>query len=295
VLDDTALGALLTGLRSILRFVPGTETTLELNPGDLTGPRAHRLRGMGFDRVSVGVQSFSDADLRVLGRRHTASRAIETVSALREAAIPSVGIDLMYGIPGQTEESWGRTLDLATSLGPVHLSCYQLTVAPDTVFSNVRLPGEDRLARLFLATSDRLESAGWEHYEVSNYALPGLRSRHNLKYWQHVPYLGLGPGAHSFDGRRRWWNPKSIGTWATSLGQGRDPAEASETLSDEQLRLESVMLGLRTSDGIAIERLSSTADVAPLVQSGHIRIGNGRIRPTRLGMLVADRLALELG
>ncbi len=209
---------------------------VECNPGDVTRREAEAFKGMGFNRVNLGVQSFDDDELAFLGRRHTAEEAVKAFETLRATGFENVGLDLVYGLPGQGEQAWVRNLRQAMELEPEHLSCYQLTIEKGTVFSEMVqdgrliLPTESRLQRemaaLFLMTSRFLESKGYIHYEVSNFARGEARvSRHNLKYWRHVPYLGLGPAAHSFRGATRWWNVRSMDRYLTLLQSGRSPVE----------------------------------------------------------------------
>ena len=304
VLSDAQLARLMDGLRGAVRVAPDAEVTIEANPGDVTVDRLRALRAMGFNRLSLGVQSFRDKELRFLGRRHTADEALAAFQAARDAGFDNVGIDLIWGLSVASEKHWRRVLAQAVALRPEHLSCYQLTIEEGTRLGNLHesgrlpLPAEDALVAQFLAMSEVLTAAGYEHYEVSNFALPGRRSRHNGKYWNHTPYLGLGPAAHSFAGRRRWWNLRSVDAYCLAVREGRAPIDGSEDLTDDQLRLETLALGLRTSDGIALSVLAGTpgldAKLAPLIEAGWVRVENGRLLPTTRGLLVADRLPLEL-
>ncbi|MBM4396845.1 MAG: radical SAM family heme chaperone HemW [Deltaproteobacteria bacterium] len=273
------------------------EATVEANPGDLDPGRLVRLRAAGFDRLSLGVQSLDDSDLRVLGRRHSAADAVRAFRDARAAGFANAGIDLIRGVPGQSSAAFIDVLDRAVALAPAHVSVYDLTVEEGTPFASrgVAPPCEDDAADLFLATSGRLVAAGYEHYEVSNFARgPTLRSRHNSRYWNRMPYLGVGPAAHSFDGARRWWNPRSVERWLAAVEAGRDPAEGGETLTPEQARLESLALGLRTLDGIDAALVGDPAALRRLHAGGLLEIVEGRVRPTVRGMLAADRLARDL-
>lgn len=285
------------------------ERTVECNPGDVTREKARALKGMGFNRVNLGVQSFDDHELGFLGRRHTAEEAVMAFDALRDAGFENVGVDLVYGLPGQREQGWMKNLRQAMELQPEHLSCYQLTIEKGTVFSEMVeegrliLPAESRLQRemsaLFLMTSRFLEREGYTHYEVSNFARGENRvSRHNLKYWRHVPYLGLGPSAHSFRYATRWWNVRSMDRYLSLLQSGRSPVEGTEDLTPEQLTLEAIALGLRTRDGCHERVLPSEPRVreslSMLTRSGFLSRRGHRIVPTRKGYLVADSLPLYL-
>ncbi len=302
LLPEDLLAGLVQGLRGALPFAPDVECTIEANPADVTRGRAAAWRTLGVNRASLGVQSFDDDDLRFLGRRHDAAGAVAALDALRAAGFEDVGIDLIYGLPGQTRQSWRATLDRALSFRPTHLSCYGLTVEPRTPLARLVRTGrvvpadESTFEARFLETSDVLSSRGYVHYEVSNFALgEGRQSRHNGKYWRHVPYLGLGPAAHSFDGARRWWNVRSVEAWVGRIARGRLPTAASERPTAEQRRLEILALGFRTRRGVELSVLRETPSSAAILESqvadGRLVVDAGRARPTVRGMLVADALA----
>lgn len=305
-LPPDLLARLLASARRIAGQARGNgdlEFTVELNPADVDDALLEILAGAGVSRISLGVQSFDDGELSWLGRRHDPASAERAIASIRAAGFAGLGLDLLQGLPGQTGERFGRSLDRALESAPEHLSCYCLTVADKTPLgaqvarAEVRLPGEDELADLFLQTSQALTRAGYEHYEVSNFArTPGLRSRHNQKYWAREPVLGLGPGAHSFDGRCRWWNHADLDEYHEALQAGLRPAAGLEELTDEQMRLERLALGLRTADGVAMEAVGSgrEAQLARIVADGLARIAGGRLRPSLRGMLVADGLARQL-
>lgn len=302
-LDDLAF--LMDSLFEAFSFLPDTEITIEANPGDVTNDFIAGIEAMGFNRVSLGVQSFDDRELAFLRRRHNAAEAVATLEKLKTSRIGNVGVDLMYGLDGQSLERWRRTLERALQYGPEHISCYQLTIADGTNFG--RMKEEGRIASLseeegrafFLATARFLEGRGYLHYEISSFSHgTGTRSRHNSKYWDHSPYLGLGPSAHSYQGKRRWWNTRSVAAYVEGLEEGRSPVEGEETLSSEQLTIETLSLGLRTSRGVALSEIPdhpALGDVLSELQaSGHVLIEDGRICPTTLGFLVADRLPLSI-
>jgi len=309
VLGPRDLGRILEALVRHLDLSQCVEWTIECNPGDVTRDGAMALKAMGFNRVNLGVQSFDDEDLTFLGRRHAAQEAVKAFETIRSAGFDNVGLDLVYGLPGQSQRAWLKNLRQAVELAPEHLSCYQLTIEKATVFSEMVedgrliLPAESRLQRqmagLFLVTSRFLEGAGYIHYEVSNFARGETRvSRHNLKYWRHIPYLGLGPSAHSFRGATRWWNVRSMDQYLSLLRTGRSAVEGSEDLSHEQLTLESIALGLRTREGCPDGAISSGPRVrqslSMLMQSGLLVRRGHHIAPTRKGYLVADSLPLYL-
>ena len=311
VLSPEQIEKILAGIQKLYRLAPETEFTLEANPADVDLLFLHSLRDLGITRLNLGVQSFDPQSLTFLSRRHTDRQAVEAVHASRKAGFDHLGLDLIYGMPGQTMESWLDTLDRATALSPEHLSCYQLTFEEETAMGkscrrgDFSPPGEDDLFRFFMVTSERLGNAGFIHYEVSNFARGVLyASRHNQKYWDHTPYLGLGPSAHSFSGSTRWWNTRSLTTYLARLKSGILPVEEKENLTGEQLRLEAWSLGLRTSKGIDMEDFSARYGGAPfspssevmarLQKEGLLTVQDGRIRPTRAGLAIADTLALLL-
>lgn len=284
-------------------FAPNTEFTIEANPGDLTPEKADGLKAMGFNRVNLGVQSFNAQELLFLGRRHTGEEAQSALKTLRASGFDNVGVDLMYGFEGQSLKGWINTLNRTLTFRPEHISCYQLTFERRTPFWSMRTKGvirpigEEEERSFFLATSRFLEEKGYIHYEVSNFARKKTYySRHNYKYWHHVPYLGLGPSAHSFQNRTRWWNFRSIRRYCEALEDHKAPVEGYEDLTNDQMRLESIALGLRTRDGFAIQETdldSQSADMLSRLQSsGFLNIKKDRIVPTRKGFLVADHLPL---
>ncbi len=302
-LDEKQLAALFRKLHEHFRFSAAAEITIEANPDDIDGPRAAGLKSLGINRLSLGVQSFDDGELAFLQRRHTSAGAQDALEAAISAGFSNIGIDLMYGLPGQTQGTWLATLERALSFNPAHLSCYELTPEGETPLrrmvdtGRILLPGEEAERDFFLATSLFLEAHGFTHYEVSNFAGPGrLYCRHNQKYWTHVEYLGLGPAAHSFDGTGRWWNYRSLQRYCDALTRGMRPVEGEELLTPEQLELESLYLGLRTKRGVRLPSLrkESLPVVRELKRAGLVTIRAGRLCPSRLGYLVADSLPLLL-
>lgn len=303
VLPLALLERLLLGLRRFFRFAHGCEATLEANPGDVDRERAGAWRALGFNRLSLGVQSFSDPELVFLGRRHDARAARRALAIARDAGFSNLGVDLLYGWRGQDENVLRRTLGEVARFAPEHVSCYQLTIEEGTPFfrRNETRPlaaPEEEQAERFLRVSEFLGSRGFEHYEVSNFARGRrYRSRHNQKYWRRLPTLGLGPAAHSFDGDRRWWNFRSLARYLEAVEAAGEGREGEETLDRGQARDEQLLLGLRTSDGVGVPLLSEAARkrvFSTFVPQGLLEVRRGRLRPTPRGMLLADRLALEL-
>ena len=302
------LEKLISDIRKTMVISSDAEITVEANPADIDAAFLTALCSAGVNRLNIGVQSFDNGILGFLGRRHDRRLAIAAVRAARIAGIENIGIDLIYGVPGQEMPGWLSTLREAVALDCDHLSCYQLTLEGRTplaqrcIRDQIALPGESLQADFFYKTSEFLEDKGYVHYEVSNFALPGRESRHNRKYWSHVPYLGLGPAAHSFSGRERRWNRCSVGVYIGDLESKREPIESREILNDEQLCLEALFLGFRTCRGICLEtfRIRYGRDLLAekrdllirLYREGLIDIRDGFLRPTLAGMAVADSLSL---
>jgi len=315
-LGADVLAGTLEALRDALPVEPDAWILFEANPEDATSPSLRLWRELGVRTLSLGVQSFDAASLRFLGRRHDPERARESVRLAREAGFDTVSLDLIYGLPDQTPKALRRDLEAALTLAPDHLSCYQLTVHRGTWFGRLAKRGEleelpdPRQAELFELVHRLLADAGYPAYEVSNFARsPEHRSKHNPKYWRHVPYLGLGPSAHSFGGLqgdpgsptgRRWWNERTLTRWAEKLERGERPVAASEELGPEELALEALALALRTPEGLEIAAFRKrygrdpTADrtvCERLVEAGYLELGDGWLRPTSEGLAVADGLA----
>ncbi len=302
-LSMEVLKSLMTFLFGHFHLTPNAEITLEANPCDITRHKATALKSLGFNRINLGVQSFNNDVLRFLGRGHSAEKAEEAIGHLRSAGFQNIGLDLIYGLKAQPMKGWTDTLHRALTFQPEHLSCYQLTLEKGTVFERrshgkemITLP-EKAAAAHFLATSKLLESRGYHHYEVSNFARgKDFEAYHNRKYWRHIPYLGLGPSAHSFDGKKRWWNMRSVKKYRAALLKGRLPIEGRETLTKEQLYLESLALGFRTRRGVDLKSLTLTPTsretLLMLRERGLLKIVDGRAAPTLRGYLLADHLPL---
>jgi oxygen-independent coproporphyrinogen-3 oxidase len=289
-------------------LTPSCRVFLEANPEDVTEPALASWKEAGIRTLSLGIQSLDPDALRFLGRRHTAEESSRAVTLAREAGFGTLSLDLIYGLPGQSEAAWRRDLERALALSPDHLSCYQLTVHENTRFGRMRRAGRlgrsdlDAEADLFRLTHRICEDNGMEGYEVSNFArAPEHRSRHNEKYWDHVSYLGIGPSAHSFDGRARSWNERSFFDWERLVASGTLPVAGSESLDDQALLLETLMLRLRTRDGVDLARFEgrfgvSLVDANPsavgsALEEGLIVVDRNRLRPTLDGLAVADSLA----
>jgi oxygen-independent coproporphyrinogen-3 oxidase len=306
LLGISRLDRLLTELSRRFSLSPACEITLEANPGSLSSEAPSSLARLGINRLSIGVQSLHDPSLRSLGRRHTAKQAFQLVQAALDAGL-RVSVDLLYALPGQSMAQWRRDLHRVVSWGMHHMSCYELTVEPGTPLAQdvhrgtVAMPGEPARVRFFRTTHRTLAELGFPAYEISSFAgMPEWRSRHNQAYWNHSPYLGLGPGAHSLLGRVRQANPADLTEWYSPLATGAVPHRFTETLDDQQVLLEAVMLGLRTAEGLSIAAIQAMSDrptfsamthrAETLEKQGWLARRTDRWVPTLDGWLVADRL-----
>lgn len=284
-------------LAELFRPWQTAEATLEANPRTVTREKAMVWRKLGIGRVSLGAQSLDPAVLRTLGRRHLAQDVERAITTLREIGFENINVDLLFGVPGQSLASWVETLSQVIAIGPEHVSAYELTYEEDTPFFEARKAGiwredEDRSVAMYRAAQDLLESAGYRQYEISNYARPGWASSHNQAYWEGEDYLGLGPGACSTVGLRRWQNRRDTHGYVAALSAGYDPPREEEALSEEVRRRERILLGLRTSRGVPFSSVEGeTEHVRALLQQGLAEISGGSFRLTGEGRLLADGIA----
>ncbi|HXY31748.1 MAG TPA: radical SAM family heme chaperone HemW [Gemmatimonadaceae bacterium] len=298
-LGADGLGPLIEVLAERLSWGVSAEVTLEVNPEDVTQEAARAWRAGGVNRISLGAQSFDDRVLTWMRRTHDSAAIARAVGALRSAGFSSLSLDLIFGLPAFLGRDWARDLALALELEPSHLSLYGLTVEPRTPLARLEGSGaavaadEESYELEFLRAHETLKVAGFEHYEVSNYARPGFRARHNSAYWQRTPYFGLGPSAHSFDGTTRRWNIASLTRWLAALRASSDPVEGTEVLSDSSVGLERAYLGLRTADGVAVEQLGG-AQLERWSEMGWAQERDGRFALTPAGWLRLDTLTVDL-
>jgi oxygen-independent coproporphyrinogen-3 oxidase len=296
-LTTAQLELLLGGFRKQLDLSILAEWTMEANPGSVSARKAEVLRKLGVNRVSLGVQSWDDDLLKLLGREHDSKQAEESFHILREAGFSNVNVDLMFGLPGQTIEQWRCTLERTIALQPEHVSAYCLTYEEDTDFFLRHARGEfrqdsDADAEFFETTMSMLQEAGLEHYEISNYARPGFSSRHNHGYWAGEDYLGLGPSAFSTVGMQRWQNIADFREYAERLSDGRSTIDKVEELTHEMKRAEKIALLLRTSDGVSAATLKPfDTETREFVQLGLLHQRDGRFVLTRAGKSLADSVA----
>lgn len=267
ILPPELLKEAVSAIRETFRIAEEIEFTVEVNPDDITEDYAGSLRRMGVNRVSMGVQSFKDSHLKWMRRRHDSQTAVNAYRILRKAGFDNISLDLIFGFPLMTVRDWEDNLDTIIELSPEHISAYQMGIDPDTPLERMEksgefsLPSQEDSERMYKILQAKLKAAGYVQYEVSNFCKPGYHSRHNSSYWNRTPYLGLGPGAHSFIGMAREWNTSDIATWCNLSIL---PLREGETLSPVDVFNEILMLGLRTAAGVSLDTLRNCGPQSPL-------------------------------
>ena len=308
-LSQEELTQIFTYIYKVYQVKEDAEITLETNPDDLTAEYVNTLRQLPINRISMGIQTFQEDTLKILNRRHTAQQAIEAFQRCREAGFDNISIDLMYGLPGETLETWKADLQQAIKLHPEHISAYHLIYEEETVLwklkeqHKVEEADEDLSLSLFSTLIDELTQAGYQHYEISNFCLPGLHSRHNSSYWTGKKYLGCGPSAHSFDGISRQWNVASLDKYIEATEQGNPDYEIEEL--DLYTRYNDyVLTSIRTSWGMPLTDLRSTFGeeiyhyclrmAKPHIREGVLEISEDVLKLTRKGIFVSDGIMSDL-
>jgi oxygen-independent coproporphyrinogen III oxidase len=310
ILSLAQIGRILDALGRAARIGPSTELTIEANPETLTSAKLQGLRGLGFNRLSLGIQSFDDRLLRLMGRPHDSAQAATAYFLAREAGFANIGLDLIFALPGQTLQQWEADLDRAVALRPEHVSLYSLSYEKNSEFGILNSKGkihpvsEDLETDMYLAAIAAMRAAGYGHYEVSNFAKAGFRSRHNLNYWRCGDYRGFGAGAHSHEGDKRWANRTVPADYIDASEAGRPLAGFEETLTRDQQLFEAVFLGLRMVEGIDIAAFGSQWGVSPLARlpevwedlerNGLLAVTEGNIRLTERGLLLSDSVLAKL-
>ena len=309
ILEISDLRFLISDLKKYYPVAPDAEITLEANPDDVTKEKGAAWKEIGINRLSIGIQSFFEEELRWMNRAHNAEQARTCIENSYAAGIDNLSIDLIYGSPLLTDEMWKQNVKTAINYNIKHLSCYALTVEEKTpLHKNISLQktadvDNEKQARQFLQLMQWLRNAGYEHYEVSNFAKPGFRSKHNSSYWKGVFYLGLGPSAHSYNGKKRRWNVANNNVYIQSIEKGNAEREVESLTPSQQLN-ESIMISLRTKEGINLSKMQMDwgdkqrqrieNSLAKYRLSGLITINNDRARLTDEGMLRADGIAADL-
>ena len=283
-----------TAINQLFTGYPIEEYTFEVNPGDVTKEYLTGLRSLGVNRLSMGVQSFQDELLQMIGRRHDARQATEAVKIAREAGFDNISIDLMYALPGQTIKQWKTDIETALRLGIQHISSYGLMYEEGTELTKMRDIGtiaaidEETENAMYDYLCERLKIAGFVHYEVSNFALPGYEAKHNSAYWNHTPYIGIGAGAHSYIPPIRSWNPSDLNAYIEGI-TAQYLQRGNETLTDKDLYNERMMLGLRTSRGVPKSIIRT--NICALLDAGLLREKeDGYIVATRQGIHILNRI-----
>lgn len=309
VLEASELCLILSKLNETFSISPDAEITLEVNPDDVTLQNLDSWLNAGINRLSIGVQSFSDKDLKYLGRIHSGKQSELALKLALEKGFSDLSADFIYGLPVQSDDAFAINLEKAVNLGIPHISAYALTVEPDTAMDimirkgRLQEPNDEEQSRQFSFLMEFLRSRGYEHYEISNFCLPGYYSKHNSSYWKAEPYLGLGPSAHSFNGASRQWNVSGISKYCQQVSQGRDFFE-SEVLSQGQKYNEYVMVSLRTMWGSHISHITTEfgEDMASYfitqarayILTGDIIENNGIYTLSDKGKLFTDKISSDL-
>jgi oxygen-independent coproporphyrinogen-3 oxidase len=296
---------LFTCLTDSFMLSPSAEITVEVNPQTIDDAKINTLISLGVNRLSVGIQSFNNDELKTLGRIHTAEDALRIIGGIRNAGLHNYSIDLMYGIPGQTMESWQKSLSRAVSLYPTHISAYELTPEENTSLygliksQKIRMPDENLVIEMYNHLIDYLSRHGYKHYEISNFALPGFECIHNLNYWDRGEFIGVGAGAHSFIGMIRSKNTDDITRYEKNLDIGILPEGESTDIGSRESLEESFFLGLRKTEGIPAAPSENLGlhilDICrDLVDDGYLEIEGGYLRFTRTGIVLSNALIVKL-
>ncbi|MGD2273050.1 MAG: radical SAM family heme chaperone HemW [Desulfobacterales bacterium] len=308
VLGPDGIAEILTSAHQNFQIIPDCEITVEINPGTIDAADLTDYKQSGINRVNIGVQSFCDQNLEFLGRTHSAKVAADTVKNTQKAGVQNFGLDFIYGIPGQAQSNWRKDLSKAVSFEPRHIACYMLTYEQGTPLAKRRQEGvfqpvaEAQVADLFTFTVEFLASHGYQQYEVSNFAVSkNSRSRHNQKYWSFAPYIGLGPSAHSFVEPLRFWNHSEVITYITELNAGREAIAGKETLTQEQLMIEAIYLGLRQTEGIDLAGFEAKfkipfidqfqEEIKRFEEKGYLRVTDQQCALSSKGMCFLDSIA----
>jgi oxygen-independent coproporphyrinogen-3 oxidase len=308
-LSQEELEEIFAHIYKVYKVTPDAEITLEANPDDLTPEYVAMLRTLPFNRISMGIQTFQEETLKLLHRRHTAQQAIEAFIRCREAGFQNISIDLMYGLPGETLETWEQDLQQAIALHPEHISAYHLIYEEGTALWNLREQNkveeaeEELSLTLFKTLIERLTKAGYQHYEISNFCLPGLHSRHNSSYWTGKKYLGCGPSAHSFDGTSRQWNVSSLDKYLEGIRTGQLDFEI-ENLDLYTRYNDFVITSIRTCWGMPLSQLRTNYGetlynyclrmAKPHIQQGVLEIKEDTLKLTSEGIFISDGIMSDL-
>ena len=302
LIGDALLTPAMQAIERTFGLEPNAEVTIEANPETITEPLLDALLAAGFNRLSLGMQSADESVLTTLDRAHTPGQVVRSVEAAKRAGFAEVSLDLIYGTPGETMESWTASVQAALAMAPTHISCYALILEPATPLAKKIAAGQvpptddDLMADEYLAADDLLTAAGLRWYELSNWARVGSECRHNLGYWLSDDWLGLGPGAHAHIGRVRSWNHRATTRWAAALERGELPIAGSELIDDFAAHEEALLLELRLARGLRVADLSPTEvlRVPAFIGDALLDLSGDRIVLTRRGRLLADKVVRDL-
>jgi oxygen-independent coproporphyrinogen-3 oxidase len=305
LLSDKCFGQLFRCLKDNYNFSSDIEITVEANPGTIHGSKIDAIISLGVNRLSIGVQSFNDNELKTLGRIHDSEEALRSIETIKIAGMKDFSIDLMYGIPAQTMDSWQDSISNAVKLSPAHISAYELTPEEHTPFfklletHKISIPDEELVLEMYNHAIDYLAGFGYEHYEISNFALPEFKCIHNLNYWNRGEYIGAGAGAHSFIDKMRSGNIKDINAYIEQLNNRMIPETESTKLTSEETLKEFIFLGLRKTEGISISKSQETGlniiDASgALINEGLVEIAKDYLRLTRKGIVISNTVIVKL-
>lgn len=303
------LRKILLTIRDNYTLSPSAEITIEANPDDLTPEYLATLRSLSFNRLSMGIQSFDDTQLKALGRRHTAERARQAVKDAKAAGFNNISIDLMFALPSSTSKQWQQSIQEAIDLHPTHISAYNLTYEEETPLyralqrGNIEAVDEEENLKQFGMLIEQLTAAGYRHYEISNFALPGYESRHNSSYWHDIPYLGCGAAAHSYNGESRRWNIADITRYIDGINSGTPLYETEQLTIAEQYN-DAILTRLRTADGIPVALIKEKygnelcnymlRNAAPHISASRLKELQGHLILTREGLFISDAIIRDL-
>lgn len=305
LLSKRQLSILIDTIYSNFTVLEKPEITIEVNPDDLSPEYLKQLQSISINRLSIGIQSFFEDDLKYMHRAHTSIQALECVERSQESGFDNISIDLIYGVPNSTLDKWKRNLDTLSSFDIQHLSCYALTVEPKTILAHQiskkisPAPDDENTIQQFSYLMDHCNDLGFRQYEISNYSKPGFESKHNSNYWNGIPYLGIGPSAHSYNGISRQWNVSNNVKYVNAIEQGLAYFEIEELSSDMKYN-ELIMTKLRTVKGVSIQEIPVgylnhfNSQVDTLLHSNHVKYSGGFFSLTQEGMFIADSVLVSL-
>lgn len=309
LLDRDEFKLIFEKLYSVFKISENPEITIEANPDDLTAEKIEILKSSPVNRLSIGIQSFFDEDLKFMNRAHDSKQSVNSVKSAQDAGFENITIDLIYGSQTTTDEMWKKNLETALGLNVPHISSYALTIEPKTLLDHqiktkmIPSTDETKQERQFMMLTDTLTENGFLHYEISNFGKPGFLSKHNSSYWKGIPYFGFGPSAHSYDGKNRSWNRANNMIYLNHINKGKLPIEIEELTAENRFN-EMVMIRLRMMEGLSIDEVSENfpqhfldeliQEIKPHLENGTVVFENGKIRITKKGLFLSDGISSSL-